>query len=207
MATAVGLCLLAYLAGSLPFAIWVTRWLKGIDVRAAGSGHATATNTIRQAGWPAGVLVFGLDAGKGFLTTYLAAQQSELAWIVPACAALVVVGHCWPMLAGFRGGMGLATAGGAMLALSPLAFLLGFGLLILLVLAVRHAARAAIATALVYPVAVWLSGLRGHIFWASVAISLVIAARFLGDWRREYRELWLDREKGAVEPGSWNAEE
>ena len=66
--------LFGYLLGSLPFSIWVTRFVKGVDVRDAGSGHATTTNTIRQAGFGWGALVFILDVAKGFIPTYLAFQ-------------------------------------------------------------------------------------------------------------------------------------
>ncbi|HMV30334.1 MAG TPA: glycerol-3-phosphate acyltransferase, partial [Anaerolineales bacterium] len=68
--------LLGYLLGSLPFSIWVTRFVKNVDVRDSGSGHATTTNTIRQAGFGWGALVFILDVTKGFLPTYLAVQFS-----------------------------------------------------------------------------------------------------------------------------------
>ena len=131
---ALGFALLGYLLGSLPFSIWVTRLFIGVDVREAGSGHATATNTIRQAGWLAGAIVFVLDIAKGFLPTFLAAQYSELAWAVPLTAALAVAGHNWPIWAGFRGGMGLATTGGSLLAVFPIGFFAGVGLLIALVL-------------------------------------------------------------------------
>jgi acyl phosphate:glycerol-3-phosphate acyltransferase len=66
---AVGFAFLGYLSGSLPFAVWITRLVKGVDVRDAGSGHATTTNTIRQAGFFPGALVFFLDVAKGFVPT------------------------------------------------------------------------------------------------------------------------------------------
>src|SRR5512147_2720319 len=111
--------LLGYLSGSLPFSIWVTRRLKGVDVREAGSGHATTTNTIRQAGFAAGALVLILDIAKGFIPTWLALRYTPaelVIYIVPLTAAAAVAGHCWPVFAGFRGGMGLATTGGCLLA-------------------------------------------------------------------------------------------
>src|ERR1051326_4641036 len=64
--------ILGYLFGSLPFSVWVTRFAKGVDVRDAGSGHATTTNTIRQAGFGWGALVAILDVTKGFIPVYLA---------------------------------------------------------------------------------------------------------------------------------------
>ncbi|HVN15722.1 MAG TPA: glycerol-3-phosphate acyltransferase [Anaerolineales bacterium] len=188
----------AYLCGSLPFAVWITRLVKGVDVRDAGSGHATTTNTIRQAGFGAGALVLLLDIAKGFLPTWLAVHYAPAAsriWIVPLTAALAVVGHCWPLFAGFRGGMGLACAGGCLLAANLLAFLICAAILIALTLTIHHGARASVFTGLLAAPLLWLLGLRDVVFWMAVAIGIVIAFRFLIDWNRQYRELWLDREK------------
>jgi glycerol-3-phosphate acyltransferase PlsY len=192
---ALGLALLGYLSGSLPFSIWVTRLVKGVDVRDAGSGHATTTNTIRQAGFGPGALVLILDISKGFLPTWLALKYAPAAWIGPITAAFVVIGHCWPVFAGFRGGMGLASAGGSLLAASPLAFLIAAAILIIFTLTVHHGARASVFTGVAISPAFWLLGLRGMEFWIAVAVGVVIAYRFLIDWNRQYRELWLDREK------------
>jgi len=190
-----GLAFLGYLCGSLPFAVWVTRWLKGADVRSSGSGHATATNTLRQAGWGAGVLVLLLDITKGFLPVYFAGRFGNSEWVTPVTAALTVVGHCWPVFANFRGGMGLATSGGAILALSPLGFLIGVAILVVLVLLIHHSARASVVTGLIIPWVYRLVGMREVLFQATLALGLVVAIRFLVDWNRRYRELWLDREK------------
>src|SRR5574339_628568 len=93
--------LIGYLAGSLPFSIWVTRYVKDVDVRDAGSGHATTTNTIRQAGFGWGALVLILDIAKGFLPTYFAFQFTSETWVVVLTAALAVAGHCYPLFAQF----------------------------------------------------------------------------------------------------------
>ena len=189
---------LGYLCGALPFSIWVTRRVKGVDVRAAGSGHATTTNTIRQAGFGWGALVLLLDIAKGFLPTYLAlhvAQDTILPYLVPLTAACAVIGHCWTLFAQFRGGMGLATFGGALLAINWFAFIIGLGLLLLLTITIHHSARASVAAGILMAPVFWLLGLRGIEFWTALAGGLVIAYRFLMDWNRKYRELWLDREK------------
>ena len=195
---------LGYMAGSLPFSIWITRYVKQVDVRESGSGHATTTNTIRQAGFGLGALVLILDMAKGFLPTYLAMHirqvdssysQGILLYIVPLTAAAAVAGHCWPLFAQFRGGMGLATFGGSLLAVNWLAMLLGLGLLISLLLLLRHGARASVLTGILISPFFWLLNLRGMEFRIAVACGLVIAYRFLIDWNRQYRELWLDREK------------
>lgn len=186
---------LGYLAGSLSFSVWVTRRVKGVDVRDAGSGHATTTNTIRQAGFGWGALVLTLDIAKGFIPTWLALELSGETWVIALTAACAVIGHCWPLFAQFRGGMGLATFGGALLAVNWFAFVIGLGLLLFLTLVIHHGARASVVTGILIAPVFWLFNLRGLEFWIAVAGGLVIAYRFLIDWNRKYRELWLDREK------------
>lgn len=189
---------LGYLSGSLPFSIWITRYVKNVDVRDAGSGHATTTNTVRQAGFGWGAFVLILDITKGFFPTYLALSVGRDAiplYIIPITAACAVIGHCWPLFAQFRGGMGLATFGGALLAANWFAFVIALGVLLLLTITIRHGARASVFTGLLVAPVFWLFNLRDMEFWIAIAGGLVIAYRFLIDWNRKYRELWLDREK------------
>ena len=187
--------ILGYLSGSLPFSIWVTRYAKHVDVRDAGSGHATTTNTIRQAGFGWGALVLILDITKGFVPTFLAFNYTNNAWVTAFTAACAVAGHCWPVFAQFRGGMGLATFGGALLAVNWPAFVAGLGALIALLLILRHGARASVFAGILIPPLFWLLNLRGFELWIAIACGIVVAYRFLIDWNRKYRELWLDREK------------
>lgn len=185
--------LAAYLIGSISFAILVTRWVKGIDVRQIGSGHAGGTNVMRAAGWGWGILVGLLDFGKGFLVVWLA-----LRWgihpVLPG--AMAVVGHCWPVWAGFKGGMGMATAGGAMTALWPLGFIIMIGAGATLQLVIRHSARANFVTGLLAGPVWRLFGAEGMLILASVVFGAIVAIRALDDWRRVYRELWWDRPEG-----------
>ena len=187
--------ILGYLSGSLPFSIWVTRFVKNVDVRDAGSGHATTTNTIRQAGFGWGALVLLLDIAKGYIPTFLAVKFSGELWVIALTAVFAVVGHCWTIFAGFRGGMGLATTGGALLAVNPMAFLICLAGLIALVLIVRHSARASVVAGILISPVLWLFNVRDVAFWVALGAGVVIAVRFLMDWNRKYRELWLDREK------------
>ena len=190
--------LLGYLSGSLPFSVWVTRYAKGVDVRNAGSGHATTTNTIRQAGFGWGALVAILDVAKGFIPTYLAlsvGRDGIPPYIIPLTAACAVAGHCWPLFAQFRGGMGIAPFGGALFATNWLSAFVGLGLLLILLFTLRHGARASVLTGILIAPLFWLLNLRGIEVWIALACGLVMAYRFLIDWNRKYRELWLDREK------------
>ncbi|HSL43261.1 MAG TPA: glycerol-3-phosphate acyltransferase [Anaerolineales bacterium] len=184
-----------YLSGSLPFSIWVTRYVKGVDVRDAGSGHATTTNTIRQAGFGWGALVAVLDVAKGLIPTLLAVRFSNEPWVVALTAALAVAGHCWPAFAQFRGGMGIAPFGGALFAVNWFSAIVGLGLLLTLLLLLRHGARASVLAGVLVAPLFWLFNLRGMELWIALACGLVMAYRFLIDWNRKYRELWLDREK------------
>ncbi|HTP02994.1 MAG TPA: glycerol-3-phosphate acyltransferase [Anaerolineales bacterium] len=195
--SALGFIIFGYLCGSLTFSIWIVRLLKGVDVRDAGSGHATTTNTIRQAGFAAGALVLVLDIAKGYVPSWLALHYAPLpyrTWIAAISVAAAVAGHCWPLFGRFRGGMGLATAAGGGLAASALAFLIAAAILIFLTLVMHHGARASVVTAVVTAPVFWLLGLRGPEFWIAVFGGVVLVLRFLGDWNRQYRELWLDRE-------------
>ncbi|HNB52816.1 MAG TPA: glycerol-3-phosphate acyltransferase [Anaerolineales bacterium] len=185
--------LLGYLSGSLSFALWITRAVKGVDVRKTGSKHATTTNTIRQAGFGPGIIVLILDISKGFLPVFLAVRTHQPDWIIGLTAAAAVAGHCWPLFAGFQGGMGLATTGGALLAVNWLAFLVGLAILIALTLGLKHGARASVITGLAIAPIFFLMGQRGAVLWIGVLAGVIIAIRFAIDWRREYKELWLDR--------------
>jgi acyl phosphate:glycerol-3-phosphate acyltransferase len=193
--SALGLAVLGYLSGSMPFSIWVTRMFKGVDVRDSGSGHATTTNTIREAGFIPGALVLVLDISKGFIPTWLALKYAPASWIIPLTAASIVIGHCWPVFAQFRGGMGLACAGGSVLAANLPAFLILTAILIVLTLTIRHPARASVLTGLAGAPSLWLLGLRGIEIWITGVVGIVIAGRFLIDWNRQYHGLWIEREK------------
>jgi glycerol-3-phosphate acyltransferase PlsY len=181
--------LLGYLSGSLPFSIWITRFAKGMDVRDSGSGHAGTTNTVRQAGFGWGALVLLLDLAKGFLPTWLALRYSGETWVIVFTAVLAVIGHCWPLFAQFRGGMGLATFAGALLAVSWVAFFAGLGLLLALIGGLRHRARASLLAGILIAPFYWLVNLRGDEFWVALGGGLFIAYRFLRDWNRQYKGL------------------
>jgi len=182
-----------YLLGSLAFAVWLPRCVAGVDIRSGGARHAGATNTMRHIGWKWGLVVFALDVLKGYTAVALAQAFDVSTLGIALTAAAVVAGHIWPLFAGFRGGMGNAPTFGALLAVSPLGALLAVGWLIAWVLLLRHTARAnAIAAATAWAL-FWAVGLKGAPLAAAIALGPVVTFRFAHDWRRQYRELWLDR--------------
>jgi len=186
--------LLAYIVGSLPFSLWISRLVAGIDIRDGGSGHASTTNTIRQVGWFPGIIVLILDIGKGFLPAYVAALQGYSQPVIILSATLSVVGHCWPIFAQFRGGMGLATAFGGFLAIDITGGLITLAVLICMILLYGHRARGSAAAGISIAPVLWLLGYRETIFWAALIMGWILAVRFYKqDWQREYKESWLDR--------------
>lgn len=115
----------AYLLGSIPSAVWFGKAFYGIDVREHGSGNAGATNTLRVLGNKAGFIVLGLDLLKGYFATNLVLFLSDL---IPDTnsyfmyqilfGVISVIGHVFPIFAGFRGGKGIATLTGILIALN-----------------------------------------------------------------------------------------
>jgi len=141
MSNLLTLTVVAYLLGSIPFGLIVGWALLRRDIRAGGSGHSGATSTLRQAGWGAGVVVLALDIGKGALAEGLALRYGTMPLTLILAGAAAVAGHCWPVFARFHGGMGMATAGGVLLASWPLGFAIGVCVAAFASLVLRHSAR------------------------------------------------------------------
>ena len=120
------LLVISYLLGAIPTSVIVGRALRGIDVREYGSGNAGATNTWRVLGWKAGVTVLSLDAAKGAAAATLVPliHFGHLPFSAPViailCGLAAVVGHVFPVYAGFRGGKGVATGAGMLIAVAPI---------------------------------------------------------------------------------------
>ncbi|MDA1061700.1 MAG: glycerol-3-phosphate acyltransferase [Chloroflexi bacterium] len=113
----------AYIVGSAPWGLLIVRAVRGVDVREYGSGKTGVTNVFRTAGRRAAIVVLAADAGKGLGAVLLARALTPGEGVHAAVAAAVVVGHVWPVFAGFRGGRGVATGCGAFIAVAPLAAL------------------------------------------------------------------------------------
>jgi len=136
--------LFAYLVGSFPTSIVVGRMTRRIDIREHGSKNAGGTNAFRVLGWKAGLFVVVVDILKGVLATLLIAKirvdpltlDYELVQIIAGTFA--VIGHIWTVLAKFKGGKGVATGAGLIIALFPWASLICFIIFAALVLTTRY---------------------------------------------------------------------
>jgi glycerol-3-phosphate acyltransferase PlsY len=113
--------LAAYLIGSVPFALILGRLWGAGDLRLIGSGNPGATNVFRASGFTPGILVALLDAGKGAASVLLAQRGNGPVELTAAAGAAAVLGHVFPVWAGFRGGKGVATSAGVFAVLAPVA--------------------------------------------------------------------------------------
>lgn len=149
----------SYLYGSIPTAVWIGKAWYGIDVREYGSGNAGATNTFRILGKKAGIPVMIIDILKGFTATNLVyfvgnyvpgtVQFSNFQLVLGITA---VLGHVFPVFAGFRGGKGIATLFGMILAVHPLASLISCIVFTIVLLITRYVSLSSMIASFMFPV-------------------------------------------------------
>ena len=151
----------AFLLGGLPWALWIGRWARGVDVRTQGSGNLGATNVYRTLGAKLGWTVFALDLAKGALAVLAAGAIGGDAFPGgrPAAAAAgalgAVLGHVFSPFAGWKGGKGVAATLGAMIAVAPVASLTAFGVFVIGLVASQRISVGSIAAALALPALLW----------------------------------------------------
>lgn len=153
--------ILAYLLGSIPSAVWIGERFYGVDVRKQGSGNAGATNTIRILGLKAGICVLLIDVFKAWLAVALAGwitsgilSTENLILFKMAAGALAVLGHVFPVFAGFNGGKGVASLVGVIIALYWPAFLLVLLWFAIVFTITRYVSLASVTSALIFPLIV-----------------------------------------------------
>jgi glycerol-3-phosphate acyltransferase PlsY len=195
MIVALVLCVaIAYVAGALPFGLWVGRLARGVDIRTMGSGNLGATNVYRSLGPGLGVLTLLLDIGKGALPVWLLPHAAFAAafpggpeWCRLAVALAAVAGHVWTFLAGFKGGKGVATTVGVLLALAPAAFgifVLVFGLVVALT---RYISLGSTLGAAAFAVALGFlapQGVKSPTFFLGLLLALLVVVRHRDNFRR-----------------------
>jgi glycerol-3-phosphate acyltransferase PlsY len=170
----------AYLLGSIPFGLILANIFGSGDVRNEGSGNIGATNVARVAGPLAGILTLILDGAKGAAAVLLAERYSNgsAMWMIIAGLA-ALIGHCFPIWLKFKGGKGVATAAGVYLALSPLAFLAGLILFILVVAFWRYVSLGSISAAAAMPMLLYFLWAPHHapppmITFGALAVAMLI---------------------------------
>jgi glycerol-3-phosphate acyltransferase PlsY len=186
---------LSYLVGSIPTAIIVARVMRGIDIRQHGSGNAGGTNVIRVLGWKAGVFVILCDMAKGLFATMVISRlmfgalpfenttpfdDYVVVQIIAGCAAML--GHIWTLFAGFKGGKGIATAGGMLIGIAPVEVAVSLGVFLIVFLISHYVSLGSLSAASTFPLTMFLREnlFMAHIpsyntlIWFSVAISLLV---------------------------------
>jgi glycerol-3-phosphate acyltransferase PlsY len=173
---------IAYLVGSIPFGLLLAKAGGAGDVRRIGSGNIGATNVLRTGRKGLALATLALDMLKGALPVWLAYRYFGPDMAVAAGLG-AVVGHCFPLWLGFRGGKGVATAAGVMAAMTPLVALIVVTLFVVLVLLTRYVSLASILAAVAAaPMAFWLGHIQaGELY---LALALLIVLNHAGNIRR-----------------------
>lgn len=179
---------LAYLLGSLPWSVWLGKVFKGLDLREHGSGNAGATNAFRVLGKPIGITVLILDMLKGYAAVNLVFLQNEFEphtelWMIfrIGLGLVAILGHIFPVFAGFRGGKGVATMTGIGLAVQAFSTLAAMGVYLLVFLGFRISALGSLLAAISYPIwVIWIfktEYLSLKIFSVFVVVLVLITHR------------------------------
>jgi len=177
--------IVAYLFGSIPTSVWWGKAFHGVDVREHGSKNAGATNTFRVLGWRSGVPVLLIDIAKGFIPVRILPNLSTLQpdspewmWMRVALVIAAVVGHLYPVFSGFRGGKGVATSLGGILAVHPGAAAICIAVFALVFLISRYVSLGSLCAALAFPLAVALIYQETSAVKVGFAIALCLLVFF-----------------------------
>ncbi|MCF8296437.1 MAG: glycerol-3-phosphate 1-O-acyltransferase PlsY [Saprospiraceae bacterium] len=175
--------IIAYLIGSIPTSVWLGRIFHGIDVREHGSGNAGATNTIRVLGLKTGIPVLVIDGFKGWFSIHLAYfiggnnfENDAFINYQIALGIAAFLGHVFPIFAGFRGGKGIATLTGVLIALFLKPFLVILGLFIIIFILTRYVSLGSILCSIAFPFIVIFIF---HITTPSLIVFSIIIAVFV----------------------------
>jgi glycerol-3-phosphate acyltransferase PlsY len=180
--------IVAYLLGSIPAAVWIGKIFHNIDVREHGSGNAGTANVIRVLGWKTGIPVLIIDLAKGWTS----AMMPEFLHIAPPGSAMLesmqilagltaIVGHIFPLLAGFRGGKGVATIFGVLLAVQPLLTVCCLGVFLIVLLLTGIVSLSSMSAGIAFPLLLFIffdtPSVIFKIFSVFVAIALLVTHR------------------------------
>jgi acyl phosphate:glycerol-3-phosphate acyltransferase len=177
--------ILAYLIGSIPSAVWVGRTFYNTDVREYGSGNAGATNTFRVLGYRAGVVVLIMDVLKGFVAVKMAYYIGDYDPNLPelfidyelALGVCALFGHIWPVYVGFRGGKGVATMFGILIAVHWQAALLCSAVFLVMLFISGYVSLSSMMSGIMFPVIIMIfysTNSSINIFSLAVAILVLV---------------------------------
>ncbi|HRT90593.1 MAG TPA: glycerol-3-phosphate 1-O-acyltransferase PlsY [Bacteroidales bacterium] len=177
-----------YLLGSIPSAVWAGKIFHGIDIREHGSGNAGATNVIRVLGWKTGIPVMLADIAKGWLAALLphilnaAGKGSSMEINMMIVAGLAAIaGHVYPVFAGFRGGKGVGTTVGVLIALNPLLTLSCIGVFLAVLLITGYVSLSSMSFGVSFPLLLFTlfdtPSVIFRVFSVFIAVALIYTHR------------------------------
>ena len=179
--------MIGYIAGSLPIGYFVTHSARGVDLRRVGSGNVGAANVYRTSGLGMAIAVVIADATKGAAAVLLAGGGSHA--VVSGVAA--VIGHIYPVWLGFKGGKGVATAGGAFTVLSPLPAAIAAAAFAVTVARSRFVSLGSIVATVLLPVIEWMTPGPRAVDIGATIVAAMILFRHRGNMTR----LWSRTER------------
>lgn len=174
--------LFSYLLSSIPFGVVLCRLFRDADPRDGGSGNIGATNVYRQFGPRIGLVTLLLDMAKGLLPTWLAVQVMCADWQIGLVALTTVLGHCFSGYLQFRGGRGVATAAGALLAIQPTTTAILIGIWALVTLLTSRTSIAALVAAVLLPIL--FVAFAPMYLWTALLIAGCVLLRHTDNIRR-----------------------
>lgn len=174
--------ILSYIIGSFPTSIILGKTLKGIDVRDYGSGNAGATNAFRVFGWKIGLITAIVDIFKGFVATFWIAQlgSENIESMMLIAGASAILGHTFTIFAGFRGGKGVATATGMLIALFPIALPICFVVFLITIFTTGQVAIGSMLASITLPILLAIMkfylgmDISNYFFYFSLVIPIFI---------------------------------
>src|SRR5688572_14275420 len=168
------LAIVGYVLGSIPTGLLVARWQKGVDIRQHGSGNIGMTNVLRAVGKGAAVLTLVGDLLKGLVPALLAYTWLLSPWGIALVALATIIGHLYPVFAGFRGGKGVATALGASIPLLPIPLLVALTVWAACLVIRRQVSLGSLAAAAALPITALLWGApAAYVIYALLAAGLI----------------------------------
>ena len=187
---------IAYLLGSIPSAVWIGKKYYGIDIRNYGSKNAGTTNILRVLGVRAAVPVFVIDFFKGFVAVAIMGimrydEHVDISWLIGLKIIAVfaaVLGHIFPIFAGFRGGKGVATLVGAVTGIYPTIIMLCFAVWMLVLMVTHYVSLASMIAGCTFPLFVMLSH-RASQSTAFIVFSFVTALLLIFTHRKNIDRL------------------
>ncbi len=194
--TATTMIVLAYLLGSIPSAVWIGKKYYGIDIREYGSKNAGTTNMLRVLGRRAALPVFALDFLKGFVAvTVVELMQydnifgaNDIINLKIGAVFAAVLGHIFPIFAGFRGGKGVATLVGAVTGIYPPVTLLCFGVWLVVLMISHYVSLSSMIAGCCFPIFTFISP-KVNGSWVFCTFSVVIAVLLLLTHRKNIKRL------------------